>query len=80
MDGYQIVSNVLYEYSNPDIKVGDMVLVGRFKNRKAIVKGFTTDKNNQPQVQTSRGTYSLYRFRINKMMPEDKKKKFNETS
>jgi hypothetical protein len=65
---------ILMEYDNSDIDVGDMVLVGRFKNRRAIVKGFTHDKNNQPQVITTKGTYSLYRFRINKIMPEDKKK------
>jgi len=71
---YQFVSTFLLEYSNPDIKIGDMVLVGRFKNRKAIVKSFTTDKNNQPQVVTTRGTYSLYRFRVNKLMPLEKRK------
>jgi len=74
MNGYSIVSNFLLEYSNPDIKIGDVLLVGRFKNRKAIVKGFTTDKNNQPQVITTKGTYSLYRFRVDKMMPLDKRK------
>ena len=30
----------------PKLKVGDELLVGRFKNRKAIIKGFTKDKNN----------------------------------
>ena len=74
MDGYSIVSKFLLEYSNPDIKVGDMLLVGKFKNRKAIVKGFGKDKNNQPTVKTTKGEYSLYRFRVNKMMPPEKRK------
>jgi hypothetical protein len=74
MNTYQFLSKFLLEYSNPDVKVGDMVLVGKFKNRKAIVKGFTKDKNNQPQVVTTKGTYSLYRFRVNKMMPPEKRK------
>lgn len=78
MNGYDIVSSFLNEYANPDIKVGDMVLVGKFKNRRAIVKGFTKDSNNQPQVVTTKGTYSLYRFRINKMMPPEKRKKPND--
>ena len=75
MDGYSIVSTFLLEYSNPDIKIGDMLLIGKWKNRRAIVTGFATDKNNQPQVKTTKGTYSLYKFRMNKTMPADKKKK-----
>jgi len=65
---FLLVSSVLTETS--DIVVGDTILVGRFKNRKAIVHGFTKDKNNQPQIITDKGTYSLYRFRIKKLMPE----------
>ena len=41
---YNLLLTIL-EYSNPDIKIGDTLLVGRFKNKKAIVKGFSTDKN-----------------------------------
>ena len=74
MNDYEFLSRFLLEYANSDIKVGDMVLVGKFKNRRAIVKGFTKDENNQPQVVTTKGTYSLYRFRINKYMPPDKRK------
>ena len=70
MNGFNIISTLLE--GTTDFRVGDTVLVGRFKNRKAIVKGFTRDKNNQPQVITSKGTYSLYRFRIKKLMPEKK--------
>jgi len=32
----------------PSIDVGDTVLVGKFKNRKAKVTGFKKDDNNQP--------------------------------
>ena len=53
---------------NTDIKVGDTILTGRFKNSKAVVKGFGTDKNNQPTVETTKGTVSLYKFRIKKLM------------
>ena len=67
-----------YLQETSDIKVGDMILVGRWKNRKAIVKGFGKDKNNQPTVKTTKGEYSLYRFRINKIMPLDKRKDENE--
>ena len=32
----------------PSIEIGDEILVGKFKNRKAVVTGFATDENNQP--------------------------------
>ena len=35
----------------PDINVGDEVLVGKFKNRKAEVKGFSKDDKNQPVLR-----------------------------
>ena len=57
-----------------DFKVGDIILIGKFKNKKAEVKGFGKDKNNQPTVKTNKGERSLYRFRIQKHMPKKKKK------
>jgi len=59
---------MFYESKNPDIKKGDTILVGRWKNSPAIVKGFGKDKNKQPTVKTNKGTYSLYRFRIKKLL------------
>ena len=69
----KIIEQYLQEL-NVDLKVGDMILVGKWKNRRAIVKGFGRDKNNQTTVKTDKGEYSLFKFRINKTMPEDKKK------
>ena len=58
------------------IKIGDIVLTGKFKNRKATVKGFGKDKNNQPTIiLTPGGERSLHGFRIEKLMPKKKKKK-----
>jgi hypothetical protein len=54
----------------PDIEVGDQVLVGKFKNRKATVKGFTKDKNNQPVLKTDKGDQKLFKPRIAKLMQE----------
>ena len=65
-DQYKKLSILLSE--NEDIKVGDTILVGRFKNSPAVVKGFGTDKKNQPTVKTSKGEYSLYKFRLKKLM------------
>lgn len=57
----------------PTPKVGDTVLVGRWKNRRAVVQGFGKDKNNQPTMKTDKGEYSLYRFRLASLMPPKKK-------
>ena len=58
-------------YQPPSIDVGDEVLVGKFKNRRAEVKGFTTDDNNQPVLKTSKGDQHLFKPRIAKLMPTD---------
>jgi len=63
----KIINNYLLETTN-DIKVGDTILVGRWRNSPAIVKGFGKDKNSQPTVKTNKGEYSLYKFRIQKLM------------
>jgi hypothetical protein len=58
-------------YQPPAINVGDEVKVGKFKNRRAEVKGFTTDKNNQPVLKTDKGDQQLFKPRISKLMKED---------
>lgn len=51
----------------PTIEVGDEVKVGKFKNRKAIVKGFTTDDHNQPVLKTTKGDQKLFKPRLSKL-------------
>ena len=51
-----------------DLKVGDVVLTGRFKNVKSIVKGFGTGKKGQPTVITTKGEFPMFKFRIQKFM------------
>lgn len=57
-------------YQPPSINVGDEVRVGKFKNRKAEVKGFKTNKNNQPVLKTTKGDQQLFKPRITKLMKE----------
>ena len=33
-------------YELPRLAVGDVLLVGKFKNRKATITGFSSDENN----------------------------------
>ena len=55
-----------------DFKVGDIILVGKYRNVPAEVKGFEKDKNNQPVAATTKGKRNLYNFRIQKLMPKSK--------
>ena len=55
----------------PSISVGDEVKVGKWKNRKAEVKGFTKDKNGQPVLKTTKGDQKLYKPRVSKLEPKE---------
>ncbi len=50
------------------IEVDDIVYVGKFKNRKATVKGFKTDDHNQPVLKTDKGDQKLFKPRLGKLM------------
>ena len=52
----------------PTINVGDEVRVGKYKNKRAEVKGFTKDENNQPVLKTNKGDQKLFKPRIAKLM------------
>jgi hypothetical protein len=54
-----------------DIKKGDVLLGGRFKNKRIIVKDIGVDKNGQPTINGK----SVLNFRIEKLLPNDKKSK-----
>jgi len=56
------------KFELPTLEVGDIILIGKWKNRKAIVKGFGKDENNQPIVKTDKGDVQMFKFRILKLM------------
>ena len=51
----------------PDIEVDDELKIGKFKNRKAIVKGFKKDKHNHPVAKTTKGDVQLLKPRVTKL-------------
>ena len=51
-----------------DLEVGDVILTGRFKNKRTVVKKISTDDLGQPVIN---GMKALS-FRIEKLMPTDK--------
>jgi len=55
--------------SQDDVKPGDIILTGKFLNKKAVVKSFGTNDKGQPTVITDTGKeIPLYKFRIEKLM------------
>jgi len=78
---FLLISNLLTEIANKhtkDFQVGDTILVGRWKNSPAIVKGWGKDPRNQPTVKTTKGPFNLYRFRIQKLMKDKPKEPSSE--
>ena len=55
----------------PNIEIGDEILVGKFKNRKATVTGFDIDDNNQPVLKTTKGDQKLFKPRLVKLMKKE---------
>ena len=51
-----------------DLEVGDVILTGRFKNKRTVVKSIDTDELGQPIIN---GMKALS-FRIEKLMPKSK--------
>lgn len=54
-----------------DLKVGDIVLGGKFKNKRTIVKTIGKDELGQPTINGR----SMLNFRIEKDLPKDKQSK-----
>jgi hypothetical protein len=63
------VQRLVAELKLPDLEKGDTLLVGKFKNRKAEIEGFSTDDNNQPVADTNKGEQKIFKPRIAKLMP-----------
>jgi len=54
-------------FDPPSIEVGDNLLIGKFKNKKAVVKGFSKDDHNQPVLKTDKGDVKLFKPRLPKL-------------
>lgn len=54
-----------------DLALGDIVLAGKWKNKRMVVKSLGTDDLSQPTVNGK----SLLTVRIEKSLPDDKKSK-----
>lgn len=54
-----------------ELEKGDEVLIGKYRNKEAEIKGFSKDKHNQPVMHTTKGTRKVHAFRIADDMPEE---------
>jgi len=59
---------IIAEALELDLEKGDVILTGRFKNKRTVVKKIGKDDLGQPTVN---GMKALA-FRIEKLMPQDK--------
>ena len=59
---------IIAEAMDLDIEVGDVILTGRFKNKRTVVKDIGKDKLGQPTVIGMK----VLSFRIEKLMPKEK--------
>ena len=64
----ELFRRIIHESISLDVETGDVILTGRFKNKRTIVKDVGTDDLGQPTVN---GLKALS-FRIEKLMPKDK--------
>ena len=62
------LKRIIWEAMELDLEVGDVILTGKFKNKRKIVKDFGKDDLGQPTIN---GMKAL-NFRIEKLMPKDK--------
>ena len=54
-----------------DINIGDILLGGRYKNKRVTVKRMGTDALGQPTINGD----PILKFRIEKLLPDEKKSK-----
>jgi len=59
---------IIREVLELDLEKGDVILTGKFKNKRTIVKDFGTDELGQPTINGMK----LLKFRIEKLMPKEK--------
>lgn len=59
--------NVIREAISLDLKKGDVILTGKFKNKRTVVKEIGKDEHGHPTVNGK----SILKFKIEKFLPKD---------
>jgi len=58
---------IIREVITLDLKKGDVILTGKFKNKRTVVKEIGVDDKGHPTVNGK----SILRFKIEKLLPKD---------
>jgi len=54
----------------PEIRIGDTILVGRYRNHPTRIAQFGVDKDGQPTIISIEGiTSKIFNFKIKRLMP-----------
>ena len=67
----EMITKAINEEIKVDIKVGDIILGGKFKNKRIEVKDIGKDEYGQPTINGK----SILKFNIEKNLPNEKKSK-----
>ena len=62
---------IIRESLTLDIDVGDVVLTGKFKNKRTVVKEMGKDEYGHPTINGK----SILKFKIEKLLPKNKQSK-----
>ena len=62
------LNTLIRESMEIDLEIGDVILTGKFKNKRTTVKEVGVDDNGQPTINGR----PMLKFRIEKKMPQDK--------
>ncbi|OUU74790.1 MAG: hypothetical protein CBC29_06575 [Methylococcaceae bacterium TMED69] len=65
----EYIRQILLESISLDVDVGDVILTGRFKNKRTIVKKIGKDKHGHPTINGK----SILKFKIEKQLPVKKR-------
>ena len=63
------LKEMVAELELPNLEIGDVLKVGKFKNRPAEIKGFSTDEHGQPVADTTKGDQKIFKPRVAKLEP-----------
>ena len=62
---------VIKEALTLDLSVGDVILTGKFKNKRTVVKDIGQDEYGHPTINGK----SILKFKIEKLLPKEKQSK-----
>ena len=67
----QELRRIIREAIELDLEKGDVILTGRFKNKRTVVKDIGKDDLGQPTINGK----PILKFRMDKFLPDEKKSK-----